>query len=86
MRIAAIFTSGNTSDNVIGLEVLKLVKQPGFRQKYVLADSGYDDIKIYEFMISVLLRISISSSNSSTAFLNLRANSWITLTSIFITG
>lgn len=51
LRIATIFTSGNVSDNTIGLELLKLVKQRGFRPKYVLADSGYDDIKIYEFII-----------------------------------
>lgn len=54
LRIATIFTPGNASDNTIGLELLKLVKQRGFRPKYVLADSGYDDIKIYEFIIHEL--------------------------------
>lgn len=54
LRIATIFTPGNVSDNTIGLELLKLVKQRGFRPKYVLADSGYDDIKIYEFIIHEL--------------------------------
>jgi|GEM_PF-4026472 len=43
LGIATIFTSGNASDNVIGLELLKLVKQLGFMPKYVLADSGYDE-------------------------------------------
>lgn len=51
LRIATIFTPGNASDNTIGLELLKLVKQLGFRPKYVLADSGYDDIKIYDFIL-----------------------------------
>jgi len=51
LRIATIFTSGNVSDNVIGLELLKLVKQLGFKPKYVLADSGYDDGKIYRFIV-----------------------------------
>src|SRR5574337_898275 len=51
LRIATIFTPGNTADNVIGLELLKIVKQLGFRPKYVLGDAGYDDFKIYEFVI-----------------------------------
>lgn len=63
LRIATIFTSGNASDNVIGLELLKLVKQLGFIPKYVLADSGYDDIKIYEFIIYKLESIPIIKLN-----------------------
>jgi IS5 family transposase len=51
LRIATIFTAGNASDNIIGLELLKIVKQFGFRPKYVLGDSGYDDCKIYNFII-----------------------------------
>ncbi len=51
LRIATIYTPGNISDNVIGLELLKIVKQFGFKPKYVLGDSGYDDVKIYEFTI-----------------------------------
>ncbi len=51
LRMATIFTPGNTSDNVIGLELLKIVKQLGFRPKYVLGDAGYDDFKIYGFVI-----------------------------------
>ena len=51
LRIATIFTSGNVSDNIIGLELLKVVKQLGFRPKYVLGDSGYDDSKIYKFVV-----------------------------------
>jgi hypothetical protein len=63
LRIATIFTSGNASDNVIGLELLKLVKQLGFRPKYILADSGYDDIKIYEFIIYELESLPIIKLN-----------------------
>jgi hypothetical protein len=63
LRIATIFTSGNASDNVIGLELLKLVKQLGFMPKYILADSGYDDIKIYEFIIYKLESIPIIKLN-----------------------
>lgn len=63
LRIATIFTSGNASDNVIGLELLKLVKQLGFKPKYVIADSGYDDIKIYEFIIFELESIPIIKLN-----------------------
>ncbi len=51
LRIATIFTSGNASDNIIGLELLKIVKQLGFRPKYTLADAGYDDSEIYKFAI-----------------------------------
>jgi IS5 family transposase len=51
LRIATIFTSGNVSDNIIGLELLKIVKKLGFRPKYVLGDPGYDDFKIYKFVV-----------------------------------
>lgn len=51
LRIATIFTPGNIPDNIIGLKLLKIVKKFGFKPKYVLADAGYDDSKIYEFII-----------------------------------
>lgn len=68
LRIATIFTPGNASDNTIGLELLKVVKQLGFRPKYVLADSGYDDIKIYEFIIYELESIPIIKLNLRNTF------------------
>ena len=52
--IALCLTNGNASDNTLAIPLLKKAKKWLIRHGYVVADKGYDDFKIVDFIVKEL--------------------------------
>lgn len=63
LRIATLFTPGNVTDSAIGLELLQRIHKLGLKPLYILADAGYDDAKIYDYIFNILGSLAIIKIN-----------------------